>query len=436
MIQPLQRLKVNDGLLLTAEGWRMAHDYHRQRQNIHFQSLHQPGIVWGLGVCVISPPSEVAEEYRDERWLQIQAGIAIDYNGNPIVVPEPLAFRIASEPPLSGNLTVYIAINYVDPDRLQGLSDRPFVQETFRIDEKTTVPLNTEIELCRVLLEPGEVKLEVAADVLNPKANQLDLLKRKQAQVRSLQQVRIAQIIRDAKDDTATFNNFSDLVESIPALYPAMQATVERVTMPNNRVQLDYDLLYFNKQHLLSLSETERQVLSQYLASGAVVLLEVSAQEANIVELSMVQQQLRTAIAQLHTSEGASIRQELETELNAVNVNIKQRLQEMMQSISNFAESMGINLEISISDIFDRNHSLRRQPFLFAQLPMVQQQSIQLLNLGGIIVVVGSLSQAWGIDDALSMSRETIRNAQEMGINILHFAWHRHHLTQLQMSDR
>jgi hypothetical protein len=431
MIQPLQRLKVNDGLLLTAEGWRIAHDYHRQRQNIHFQSLHQPGIVWGLGICIISPPSEVAEEYRDERWLQIQPGVAIDYNGNPIVVPEPLAFRIASEAPLSGNLMVYIAINYVDPDRLQGLSDRPFVQETFRIDEKTTVPLNTEIELCRVLLEPGEVKLKIAADVLNPKANQLDLLKRKQAQVRSLQEVRVAQIVRDAKDNTTAFGHFSDLVQSIPALYPAMQATVERLKMPSNRAQLDYDLLYFDRQHLLSLSETERQVLSQYLADGAVVLVEVSVREANIVELSAVQQQLQNAIAQLHGSEGISIRQELEAELEAVNVNIEQHLQEIISPMHNLTTSMGIDLGVLKN--LDHNNFIRRQPFLFAQLPTVQGSVIRLFNWGGILIVVGSLSCAWGIDGGLSLQRETIRNAQEMGINILHFAWQKHYLTQLQI---
>ncbi|MBN4003354.1 hypothetical protein [Nostoc sp. LPT] len=91
---------------------------------------------------------------------------------------------------------------------------------------------------------------------------------------------------------------------------------------------------------------------------------------------------------------------------------------------------MGINTVNS--DTLSSNHSLRNQPFLFAQLPIVQNYPIHLFNWGGIVLVVGSLSSAWGIDDTLSLSRETIRSAQEMGINILHFAWHRHQLTQLQ----
>jgi hypothetical protein len=54
-----------------------------------------------------------------------------------------------------------------------------------------------------------------------------------------------------------------------------------------------------------------------------------------------------------------------------------------------------------------------------------------VLNCEGIIVVIGNLSSAWGLNGNLSLSRETIRSAQEMGMNILHFAWRRRELTQL-----
>ncbi|MFO0171561.1 MAG: hypothetical protein ACK51W_03605 [Aphanizomenon sp.] len=53
------------------------------------------------------------------------------------------------------------------------------------------------------------------------------------------------------------------------------------------------------------------------------------------------------------------------------------------------------------------------------------------MNCEGIIVVIGNLSSAWGLNGNLSLSRETIRSAQEMGMNILHFAWRRRELTQL-----
>ena len=137
-IKPLERFQVNDGLLLTAKLWKQAHDYHRQRQNIYYQSLHQPGIVSGLGVCIIDAPQEVAGEYKDQRWLKVQPGVAIDVNGNPIIVPRSLTFRIASDAPKSGEIVVYVVISYVDPDRLQIESNSQLITETFRIDEKTT----------------------------------------------------------------------------------------------------------------------------------------------------------------------------------------------------------------------------------------------------------------------------------------------------------
>jgi hypothetical protein len=71
---------------------------------------------------------------------------------------------------------------------------------------------------------------------------------------------------------------------------------------------------------------------------------------------------------------------------------------------------------------------------LFAALPTINYQPIQILVGGGIIVTIGNLSSAWGLDEELSYSRETIRTAQEMGINILHFAWRRRQLTQLQQA--
>lgn len=143
-IHPLERLNVTDGLLLNAELWQLAHYYHRQRQNIHYQALHQGGIVCGLGVSVITPSGEIKAEFRDRRWLRIQPGIAIDQRGNPIIVSEPIDFHIASvaekEP-----LWVYLVIRYVDPEKLQWKSPPTIVRETFRLDEKQPLPRNRKL---------------------------------------------------------------------------------------------------------------------------------------------------------------------------------------------------------------------------------------------------------------------------------------------------
>ena len=87
-INPFERLNATDGLLINAERWRKVEQYHRGKQNFHYQALHQPGIVCGLGVKLITPDSNVPEVFKDGRGIQIQPGIAIDLKGNPIVVPK------------------------------------------------------------------------------------------------------------------------------------------------------------------------------------------------------------------------------------------------------------------------------------------------------------------------------------------------------------
>jgi hypothetical protein len=55
---------------------------------------------------------------------------------------------------------------------------------------------------------------------------------------------------------------------------------------------------------------------------------------------------------------------------------------------------------------------------------------MQIWQGGGIILVTGTLSNAWGLDDEL-LNRNDIRTAQELGINILHFALRRRQIMQL-----
>ena len=72
-----------------------------------------------------------------------------------------------------------------------------------------------------------------------------------------------------------------------------------------------------------------------------------------------------------------------------------------------------------------RTHPLRTPPFLVAALPSINEQSLQISNAGGIVLVEGNLSAAWGLDDHLTIARNDIRTAQELGINILSLALQR-----------
>lgn len=383
-IAPMERQQVRDGLLLTAERWRRAHDYQRKRQNLHYQSINQPGIVCGLGVRVIAAPEEVAAQYRDNRWVQIQPGIAIDVEGNPIVVPHQINFRIATELKDSEPVTVYLVAQYRDPDRLGGSPDREVVQETFRIDERSRHPERSEVELCRVLVRSSKQDLlRTPMDVFFPGYGELDLRYRRQAQARPQGLVQVAQINSNDPECSQNFFNLTYLLRAVEDIYPSLKGaeTVDRVTWDENLQP--YELLYLTGQQGLSLDNHQFSMLSSYLKSGGTLFVDAPAQNTELIEsVQLLAQHLQTPLKSLQESR--------------------------------------------------RDHPLRIKPFLFSALPVMEGSRVQLLSGGGIILAIGNLGGLWGLDEELERSRTDIRTAQELGINILHFAWKRKQTIDLQ----
>jgi len=384
VIAPMERQQVRDGLLLTAERWQRAHDYQRKRQNLHYQSINQPGIVCGLGVRVIPAPEEVAAQYRDNRWVQIQPGIAIDVEGNPIIVPHQINFRIATELKDSEPVTVYLVAQYRDPDRLGGSPDREVVQETFRIDERSRLPERSDVELCRVLVRSSKQDLlRTPVDVFFPGYGELDLRYRRQAQARPQGLVQVAQINSDDSECSRNFFNLTYLLRAVEDIYPSLKGaeTVDRVTWDEN-IQ-PYELLYLTGQQGLSLNNHQFSMLSSYLKSGGTLLVDAPVQNTELIEsVQLLAQHLQTPLKSLQESR--------------------------------------------------RDHPLRIKPFLFSALPVVDGSRVQLLSGGGIILAIGNLGGLWGLDEQLERSRTEIRTAQELGINILHFAWKRKQTIDLQ----
>jgi hypothetical protein len=384
-IQPFERLQVTDGLLMTADRWRQAHDYHRRRQNVLYQALHQPGIVSGLGVHLIPAPAYAPTKYRDGRWVQIQPGMAIDLAGNPIVVSQPIDFRITTKPVNSTPLMVYLVLSYVDPDTLNLQEQRETVEETFRVDEKNAPPDALEVEICRILLQPNVAELACPIDVLHPTENQLDFRHRIQAQVRSQATVQMAQVTQGEANDAQQLAQLDALNAALSSLYPALQGCpVGQTPLPGKpqTTAADYDLLYLSSEHTLSLTEPEIVALKEYLNQGGTLLADVPANGAAFAK-----------------------------------------------SVMALAQQIGTPLEYL--NRLDRRHPLRTQPFLFAALPRLADRPIQVLTGGGIVLVMGNLAAAWDLDEEFSLPRETIRTAQEFGINILKFACQRRSLTRL-----
>lgn len=375
--------------MIDADKWQRAHNYHKQKQNMLFQALHQPGIVVGLGVHLISAPEETPAQFRDRRWIEIQPGIAIDLNGNLIIVPEPVPFRIASgTTPAAKPIAIYLTMRYVDPKGLVRREQATEVaQEMFRIDEITSPPSEAEIEVCRIQIQPGAVELQRPLEVLYPGTNQVDLRYRFNAKVRPQATVKVGLIDQGADSQTRPQleNNLSFLLDALDALYPALQrdALVQFPLSYENVEHLrDCHLAVMAGEQILKFENENIALLSSYLGNGGVVLLEIRENEGQVLD----------ALKELAYGLGAS-------------------LDPMHQ--------------------LPRKHPLKTTPFLFSALPTVAGQAVQVFCGGGIVAVLGGLSSAWGANEAFGLSREEIRASHELGINILSYASRRKTLQQL-----
>jgi hypothetical protein len=439
-IMPLKRLLVTDGLLLTAERWQVAHGYHRQRQNLHFQALYQPGIVTGLGVCVITPSPEIPVQYRDKRWLQIQPGIAIDRDGNPIIVPQPVDYHIAAEP-VAERLLVYLVVSFVDPERLASNHRTDIVQETFRIEEKISPPDPTEVELCRILLNPGQVQVRSPLDCMAPGENELDLRHRPLVQLRPRKRVNPGQLTLETGPDSRLAEALNGLQSALVALYPGLHispgespATSGHVTLRQGKPpedllteMLEYDLLYLPHRYCKDFQVTEVEILRQYLATGGVILVAVTAAETDLDELMQVRSEIARAIPLTASQpEGAKMQRELEGELVELDQCIVQETRRLAGSLRSLIPKGSQDADGSIGS----NHPLRCQPFQFGRFPVLNQVPTELFNWGGVVMLVGELVTAWGGSASLTLGRMEIREAQELGINLLHFAWQRRQMTR------
>jgi hypothetical protein len=393
-LQPIEQFQVKDGLLINAERWRRAHNYHQQRQSMLFQSLNQPGIVTGLGVHIVTAPEDVPAKYRDQRWLEIQPGLAIDLAGNLIVVPHPIPYRIvAGDIPTPEPLTIYLSISHVDPKTLVRTNQPEIIQETFRIDESTQPPTGRELEVCRIHLKPGQVELEQPTDVFSPQVNQIDLRFRLYAQARPQGWAEIALVqplhYRGTPAETAAAQNYltnlAFLLESLESLYPALGSkAVQQVSLADHsQAHLSkYNLLFASGEWESALAPVEIDQIKAFTNSGGTFVIESVTED--------------------------------------------RRPFEFINDLSQHFDITFENIE-GLSEL----HPIKRKPFLFSTLPTFNNQKIQILYGAGVVVLIGGLSTFWAPNQNTVIPRTDLRIAQELGINLLYFASQRKVLSQL-----
>lgn len=105
---PFERNRYFYGKLLTVRDFEVEQRYHCTKRELLNRLVHGAGVVCGLGVTA-----------SDESTLMVESGMALDYQGREIVVPEPL-FRklpmLEGQETLAGKKDAYLCLSYAEED--------------------------------------------------------------------------------------------------------------------------------------------------------------------------------------------------------------------------------------------------------------------------------------------------------------------------------
>jgi hypothetical protein len=168
----LKRVNPFQGLVIDADIWRDAHEYHRDQQKLHMLAFHNVGIVGGLEVVANKPP---------DLSVNIRPGMAVDPDGNIIIVAKTQRYRIQTPE----KKTLYLIIQFrevpTEPHQPPEGGQPTRILEAYRIQEREKLPSEPHLELARIIFDPADEAIRDAKNPSKPGKNEIDLNFRKEA---------------------------------------------------------------------------------------------------------------------------------------------------------------------------------------------------------------------------------------------------------------
>ena len=167
----LKRVNPFQGLVIDADTWRDAHNYHRDQQRLHMLAFHKVGVVEGLEVTANNPP---------DLSVGIHPGMAIDPEGNVIIVSQAQRYRIQTRE--KGVIYLIVQFREVPSEPYQppegGQPTR--ILEAYRIQEREKLPTEPYLELARIDFDPAEEAIKDAKNPSHPGKNEINLSSRQE----------------------------------------------------------------------------------------------------------------------------------------------------------------------------------------------------------------------------------------------------------------
>ena len=155
-------------LPIDAEIWRQAHNHHHQHRFLHAVAAHRPGVVTGLEVVV--------SQSRD-RTVVVAPGVAIDPEGQTVVLSEPVVLPIEAA---RGNF--YVTLSFLRTADLHSAVTVGGGQQYYReVEGRTLIPTKElpktpYLELARIYCSAADKPIKDAAMPSAPGPDEINLL--------------------------------------------------------------------------------------------------------------------------------------------------------------------------------------------------------------------------------------------------------------------
>lgn len=361
----LKRVNPFRGLVIDSATWADAHEYHRTQLRLHNLAMHQPGIVFGLGIQASDPP---------DRTAAIEPGLAVDPQGNVIIVAEAQRYHFQTD---EGG-TVYLLLQYreIPTDVVNGRAGEgqaARILEAYRIQERLQLPEEAFVELARVAIADARTPITNAGNPFDPRVGELDLRFREhgpssvQAEV-TVGQVWLGDRLGGWNAHEAGLRSLCEELTHSTRYRGALRASVQL-----GDPVLQCDLLYITGSDAVQLTAQEEQVLAAQISRGGVVLFE---------------EQRRPG------------RQAGPGDLGKTVLALSQKLSLQLRLVG-------------------RGHPVLGARHVFTAPPAGAEPNGQILEAGRLFYSTAGYGSAWqgGLDDS-PLPRQAIREALEFGVNL------------------
>jgi len=392
----LKRVNPFQGLVIDAETWQDAHNYHRQQQKLHVLSLHQSGIVSGLEVTANNPP---------DTSINISPGMAIDPEGDVIIMPQQQRYRLQTKE----KGLIYLVIQfreipegpYQPPDGGQPTR----IMEAYRLQERDQLPSEPYIELARIDFDPAQGSIKDSRNQGKPAVNEINLNSRKEAKKSAVEKIVVQapeKVVSQTPEkvvtppaekvsvkETLTFghlvlgdadknmhrNGFRNLINTFNRQGNYAAAFEEDIKL--NKSLNRYSVIYVTGKSRFEINSEQQSAMAEFLQSGGLIF-----------------------------GDGCS---------NAKEGTESKGAREFGLAFNSLANQLNCRLEM-----VQRGHPILSEYNIFSEIPQ-GCESAMLLEGGNIVYSGGDYGCAWegGYPDK-PLARDVIRSAFEIGLNILY----------------